>query len=154
MGRNTIMITKLIRPVESPHKVTSGYGPRVLNGKRQLHDGIDYVSRNSKNVLAIADGYVVTDVDYYKPSLRWTDRRHSAGNMVIIKHKIHGKEYFVRYLHLVRNRVEEGLEVQQGETIGIYGDAGISYGPHLHLDMYTKGWVKVDPTPILLKGLK
>jgi murein DD-endopeptidase MepM/ murein hydrolase activator NlpD len=126
----------------------------VLNGKRQFHDGIDYVSDSSKHVLAIADGYVVTDVDYYEHSKRWTDRRHSAGNMVIIKHKIHGKDYFVRYLHLTENRVEEGLEVSQGDQIGTMGDVGYSFGIHLHIDFYNKSWVKIDPTPILLKGLK
>ena len=146
--------TKLIRPVEEKHIVTSPYGWRTLYGKRQMHDGIDYVSLRNRNVLAVADGRVLKDVDYYDASRRWTDRRHSAGNYVILEHRIHGQKYFCRYLHLAQNFVEQGQQVKQGHVLGIYGDVGYSFGAHLHFDIYDERWVKLDPTPILIRGLK
>lgn len=149
------MTTKLIRPVEEPSKVTSPFGRRVINGEKQFHDGIDYASKtNGLSVLAITDGVVTYDKDNYQHSDRFTDPADSAGNFVILKHLIHGMYYFVRYLHLGRNVVSIGQQVRRGDVLGFYGDYGYSYGPHVHLDMYTLNWVKINPTPIMLRGLR
>jgi len=148
------MITKLIRPVFEPHKITSPYGERIIWGKKQFHDGIDYVNKNNdQRVRAIADGVIVLDVDYYIHKLRWSDNRHSAGNFVILKHSIHGKDYFVRYMHLKENYVSKSDKVKQGTVLGEYANVGKSTGPHVHIDMYNQSWVKLDLTPILIKGL-
>ena len=133
--------------------MTSPYGYRTLNGKRQLHQGIDYVSKESRQVMAICEGRVLIDVDYYDAKKRWTDKRHSAGNYLVLEHIIHSEKYFVRYIHLDKNFVTKGQKVNQGNVIGTYADAGRSFGAHLHLDMYDKDWNKIDPTPILIKGL-
>jgi murein DD-endopeptidase MepM/ murein hydrolase activator NlpD len=138
----------MIAPVKKP-VITSKYGNRIRNGKQEFHDGIDFISRVGFEVYAIADGVVGFDQDDYNDKLRWLDRRHSGGNMIIIKHPIHDKEYFIRYLHLVTNKVSVGQAVKEGDLIGIYGDTGLSQGAHLHNDMYTLAWVKIDPTPIL-----
>ena len=128
-------------------KVTSPYGWRTLNGKKQFHDGIDFVSTTGDNtVRAIADGKVCYDVDYYEESKRWTDKRHSAGNYLIIKHAINGKTYYGRYFHLGENYVSNGDVVVEGQAIGYYADAGISYGAHLHFDIYDDKWKKLNPT--------
>lgn len=147
-------ITKLIRPVREPHRVTSPYGHRKLAGKDQFHDGIDYVSGSgSREVVAIADGVVCLDVDFYEESKRWTDGRHSGGNMLIIKHRIHGADYYCRYLHLITNTVAKGEAVLQGRVIGEYADVGYSFGAHLHFDMFDSEWKKIDPTPVMMRGL-
>jgi len=147
------MTTKLIRPVKPPHTVTSGYGYRTLNGKQQFHDGIDYIG-SDYSVFAVCDGRVIKDFDAYSPVLAWTDGRHSAGNYIIIQHTIHDTPYFARYIHLGENFCSHGQHVEQGELIGFYANAGRSYGAHLHFDMYDKNWIKIDPTPVLIKGLK
>lgn len=156
-------MTEIVRPVVAPGRVTSGFGPRTLNGQTQLHDGIDYVTSLDKgvetsgadrSVLSICDGVVTHDQDNYNEALRWIDNHHSAGNMIIIKHNIHGVDYYCRYLHLVENSVRNGDRVEKGQVVGIYGDVGYSFGAHLHFDMYTMAWVKIDPTPILLDGLR
>lgn len=146
-------ITKLIWPVYEPHRITSPYGPRILNGTSQFHDGIDFVSGSTSEVLAIADGQVCLDIDFYEESKRWTDGRMSGGNYVIIKHNLHGADYYCRYLHLIRNTVSKGDPVKQGQVIGRYADVGLSYGAHLHFDMYDASWKKIDPTPVLVRGL-
>jgi len=148
------MITNLIRPVLEPHKVTSGYGWRFLNGKQNFHDGIDYINKNDeRHVLAITKGVVIYDQDNYDDTLRWTNPTHSAGNMIIMKYNIHGIDYFIRYLHLIHNCVSISDVVEQGDVLGEYADVGYSFGAHLHFDMYLKNWKKVDPTPIMMKGL-
>lgn len=153
-------VTRICRPVVEPHRITSPYGWRKLKGRngkvsQQMHEGIDYVSDSgSIDVLAIADGIVVLDQDDYDPAKRWTDRKHSAGNMLIVCHNLHGKQYYVRYLHLGKNTVSKGEKVERGQKIGEYGDHGFSFGPHLHVDMYDAKWKRLDLTPILVKGIK
>jgi murein DD-endopeptidase MepM/ murein hydrolase activator NlpD len=149
------MGTKLVRPVIEPHVVTSPYGYRILNGKTELHEGIDYVSGADNRVVAIGDSKVNTDMDDYDHAKRWKDRRHSVGNYVILDVVINGVLYHFRYCHLIENYVSPGQEVKMGEVIGIYGDVGYSFGAHLHIDCYNADWTgKLDPTPIILAGLK
>lgn len=154
------MTTKLVRPVNEPHTLTSPYGPRTINGKPQFHKGLDYVHGDNKgnyhrdkSVVAVGDGVCVFDFDSYDDKKRWNDPEHSAGNMVVLEHLINGKKYFVRYLHLMTNCVKVGQKVKMGEKIGVYGDAGISYGAHVHIDMWDANWKQIDPTPIMLAGL-
>lgn len=140
----------MISPVKSP-VITSPYGWRSLHGQRQFHDGIDVISAiGDKSVYAICPGIVVHDVDYYDESKRWTDGRHSAGNMVIILHEVGELKFYLRYLHLVENYVSLRGIVEEGDPIGMYGDVGYSFGAHLHVDLYTfPQWEKIDPTPII-----
>lgn len=144
----------MVGPVAQKIKVTSPYGKRTLQGKEQFHDGIDFVSESGRNdVIAIADGIVTYDQDDYEEALRWTDKHHSAGNMVIIRHELEGGLYYVRYLHLVKNIVRAGQKVFEGATFGVYGDVGYSFGPHLHVDVYDMHWRKIDPTPLFKEVL-
>ena len=132
------------------YRISSPYGKRILNGKEQFHDGIDFVSlTNDKTVRAITDGIVCFDVDYYEEAKRWTDKRHSAGNYVIIKHNINDKLYYVRYIHLGINYCYEGQQVEKGEPVGVYADVGYSFGSHLHFDSYNSKWEKIDPSFML-----
>jgi len=145
--------TPLVRPVLEPAKVTSAYGATEKFRGGKPHGGIDYINtQNNISVVAIGDGKVIEDFDYYIHSKRFKEQRHSAGNMVIIKHRINGRDYFVRYLHLVKNYVKLNQNVKIGEVIGVYGDVGYSFGAHVHIDMFDGAWNKIDPTPILLRG--
>lgn len=150
------MDTALIRPVLEPAHVTSPYGYRLLNGVRQFHDGIDYVNfADVRTVVAIADGVVVFDNDNYDPAKRYDlNDNSSGGRFVILKHNLHGTDYYARYLHLCANTVSVGQTVRQGEALGDYSDYGYSFGAHLHFDLMGMNWRKVNPTPILLAGLR
>ena len=128
------------------HIITSPYGERVLQGKKQFHNGIDFISRDDNRVFSIADGIVVYDMDDYDHLKRWIDLKHSAGNYMIIQHHIGNEDYYVRYLHLEYNLKQKGESVKIGELIGKYGDYGISYGAHLHIDCYNIEWKQIDPT--------
>lgn len=138
-----------MEPVKN-YRVTSNYGYRTLGKIRQFHDGIDFVSRDGDNsVMSIGSGIVVFDMDDYDDKQRWISPRHSAGNYLIIKTHIEEKIYFVRYLHLAENLVKINAPIKAGQHIGNYGDVGYSFGAHLHLDIYTEGWKKIDPRQVL-----
>ena len=139
----------MIEPVKSP-VITSPYGMRMLQGKRQFHNGIDFISgEGDARVMAITSGIVVYDMDDYIPELRWRNRKHSAGNYVIIKHRIKDAWYYFRYLHLGENYLSLNEEVSAGQVIGKYADAGISYGAHLHMGAFDEKWRRVNPTPLV-----
>lgn len=144
---------KIVWPVRSP-KITSDYGRRVdpvTGAAGQWHDGLDIVSSfNDLDILAIADGIVVKDVDSYDPSQRYNVNSDSSiGRYVILQHNIVGDIYFTRYCHLQENRVSVGQRVGYGDVIGTMGTLGYSTGNHLHLDLYNANWEKCNPGMLL-----
>jgi murein DD-endopeptidase MepM/ murein hydrolase activator NlpD len=133
-------------------KITSHYGLRSLDGKMQFHDGIDLISTSGNNlVYSIFDGIVCYDFDFYNHALRFKDKKHSAGNYVIIKSIIDNDIFYIRYLHLIENFVTINQMIDSGQTIGKYGDVGYSFGAHLHIDMFNRNWEKIDVESFLKK---
>ena len=59
----------------------------------------------------------------------------SFGNMVAITHMVDGVPYVSIYAHMTRVDVSPGDIVIGGEQIGISGETGEAYGPHLHLEI-------------------
>lgn len=146
----------MVSPVKKPI-VTSRYGWRVLNGKNQFHGGVDFISASGdQSVVAMEDGVVIMDYDSYQDSRRWTYPPDSGGNMVILKTKIGGSYFFIRYLHLSRNSVSKNQKIKKGQKIGDYADVGYSFGAHLHIDAYDAKWKPIDITKFLtfIKGTK
>jgi murein DD-endopeptidase MepM/ murein hydrolase activator NlpD len=129
--------------------MTSDYGKRILNNKEEFHDGVDFISRESDLVYAVANGIVVYDMDDYEEIKKFTDIKHSGGNYLIIQHSINGQNYFVRYLHLIYNLKAKGDSVKENEVIGKYGNVGYSFGAHLHFDVFDSKWIKINPKIIL-----
>lgn len=140
-------------PVNQPI-VTSHYGYRTLNGQRQWHPGIDYVSGvGDSSVFAILPGKCVLDFDGYDDKLRWTDIKHSAGNYICIQHFLpEGGWIFVRYLHLTKNTVAQGERIEEGRKLGDYADVGFSYGAHLHIECFDSSWQPSNIGIYLQKG--
>jgi murein DD-endopeptidase MepM/ murein hydrolase activator NlpD len=132
--------------------ITSHYGWRTLNGKKEMHDGIDFISRESSNVYAIGDGIVAYDMDNYDEALRWIDRKHSLGNFLIIDHIIDNTLYHVRYCHLKENLCTIGQRLSEGIIIGHYADVGYSFGPHIHIDAYLGDWKKINIEDLFFKA--
>lgn len=134
-------------------KISSDYGvERVLpDGRRQIHDGIDFISTSGdRTVFSLTNGYVAYDFDDYC-HLRRYQKPNTGGNMIIVTSVIKGVTYHIRYLHLVKNNVVKGQMVYDGMPIGEYGDVGYSFGAHVHLDVYTADWSKkINPHSILL----
>lgn len=128
--------------------ITSPFGYRMFNNKREHHDGIDFVDalRREKTsdvyIKAFADGKAVM-----------CGSGVSVGNYADILHK---GNILTRYFHMKNGslRVKTGQTVKRGDIIGIMGTTGNSTGIHLHFGLkenstfYNNG-VYVDPSPYL-----
>ena len=130
----------------STGRVTSEAGPREPivdpdTGKRTLafHKGRDYAAEepggNPESYSASADGTVAAE---------GYDER--AGGYLILDH---GDGYETHYYHQdIESMFEVGDSVDQGQTVGVMGNSGISTGPHLHFGIRKDG-VFMDPRAFL-----
>lgn len=123
--------------------LTSRFGWRDLNGTRDYHRGIDLCGTD-KVLVAPCDGIVgastmITD----RADLTW-----QWGNYV----RIDADDGLRIYLcHMASRSVRLGQRVKAGDTLGIEGDTGYSFGSHCHFEVRANG-DSVDPTPLL--GIK
>ncbi|HUH00220.1 MAG TPA: M23 family metallopeptidase [Gammaproteobacteria bacterium] len=114
------------RPIASGW-MSSGFGYRTdpFTGKRAFHRGLDFVSPQGSDVMAVAAGVVT-----YSGKLR------NYGNMVEIDH---GNGLVTRYGHNEKNLVAVGDAVKKGEVIALVGSTGRSTAPHVHLEVFENG---------------
>jgi murein DD-endopeptidase MepM/ murein hydrolase activator NlpD len=112
--------------------MSSIYGWRAdpFNGRRALHEGIDFAAPQGSDVLAVAGGIVSTAAP-----------QDGYGLMVEINH---GNGYVTRYGHNQRALVKPGQKVDKGQKIATVGNSGRSTGPHVHFEVLLNGYV-VNP---------
>lgn len=91
------------------------------------HDGWDYALAPPDQALAAADGEVV---------FAGNADDNCSTRAVIIDH---ANGYRTLYWHLARVDVEIGQAVERGQPIGIIGESGCAYGPHLHFGVQYLG---------------
>lgn len=104
--------------------LSSGYGYRTLNGRREFHYAIDIAAPRGTPVLATKSGVV--------KSAKWVTT--GGGWQVCIDH---GNTYYSYYNHLnARPIVSAGQYVNQGQVIGYVGDSGYAFGTHLDFKIY------------------
>jgi hypothetical protein len=101
--------------------VTSEFGHRW--GKS--HQGVDLDLETGDTVVSAFDGVVRMSRYYY-----------GYGNMVVVRHH-NGLETL--YGHLSKQLVEVGQAVKAGQSIGLGGNTGHSFGSHLHFEMRFMG---------------
>lgn len=111
--------------------VTSPYGPRVVDGVAQDHNGVDLRAAIGTPVLAIGPGIVRTG---------WNER---SGNYALL-HLDGEQDIVAGYAHLSAFSVPQGQRVTAGQVIGLAGDTGNARGPHLHFTIRVNGQT-VDP---------
>ncbi len=105
-------------------KVTSGFGYRPRFGR--MHRGIDVKVYTGDPIHAAFDGKV--RIVRYEAG--------GYGNYVVIRHN-NGLETV--YAHLSKHLVSVNQEVKAGETIGLGGNTGRSFGSHLHFETRLMG---------------
>jgi murein DD-endopeptidase MepM/ murein hydrolase activator NlpD len=112
--------------------MSSVYGWRAdpFNGRRALHEGIDFAAPPGSDVLAVAGGIVSTAAP-----------KDGYGLLVEINH---GNGYVTRYGHNQRVLVKPGQKVDKGQKIAMVGNSGRSTGPHVHFEVLLNGYV-VNP---------
>ncbi len=127
-------------------KASSCYGERILRGKRDFHDGIDFPVSVGSPVYAMYDGVV------YRTCAGWCG---GFGNSIAIKHWHPSLgTFYTGYHHLQRILVSKGQTITKGSIIARSGNTGISTGPHLDIKVWTRAdyvWKKdtgINPLPL------
>lgn len=104
--------------IPHPGYITSRYGYR----KGRYHNGIDIGLNTGDTVRAAWSG-----------KIRYAKYNDGGfGNLVIIRHE-NGLETF--YAHLSKHLIFPNDEVKAGDPIGLGGNTGRSFGPHLHFEV-------------------
>ncbi|MBX2973174.1 MAG: peptidoglycan DD-metalloendopeptidase family protein [Flavobacteriales bacterium] len=97
--------------------LTSGYGMR----RGRMHYGVDLDLETGDPVMVAFPGMV-----------RVSKFNKTFGNVVVVRH-YNGLETV--YAHLSKRLVEPGTLVESGDTLGLGGNTGRSYGSHLHFEV-------------------
>ena len=124
------------------HYLTSGYGERTLNGKKEFHYGVDLVSYYNG---ATTIDYVVS---YADGVVTYNGFNGDRGYCVTINHG----DFETIYQHLrYQSILPVGMQVKAGWVVGLMGATGYSVGgAHLHFGVYKDGeWI--DPMPYLME---
>ncbi len=124
-------------PADSPQWTDKAYPyGSTRGGTLQTHHGVEFNVPNGTAVLAAADGVVrfagTDDVVIAGPQPNF------YGQAVVLEHSpatSSNTPLFTLYGHLSEVLVESGQRVNRGEVIGISGDSGVAYGPHLHFEV-------------------
>ena len=119
-------------PLGGYARITVPFGTTTnpISGREEFHTGIDIPAPAGTPILAAKDGYVTFSGWY-----------NGYGNTVII---YHGNSYSTLYAHALRNHVEEGQFVRQGEHIADVGATGVATENHLHFEVRIND-IAVDP---------
>ena len=112
---DTLILKNYVHPAH--FRVTSNYGRR----RRRMHYGIDLGYPTGTPVVAAFDGIVRVS----------KGTAGGYGQLIVIRHDNKLETY---YGHLSKRLVNPGQTVHAGDTIGLGGNTGRSYGSHLHFE--------------------
>lgn len=119
-------------------RITSRYGPRILNGRTNVHKGVDFAFGSGVAVSSWGDGIVVESAKHYE-----------YGYYVRVSH---ASGIVTSYHSLLAKGKPVGTVVNMGETIGFAGKSALgATGPHLHAGLWING-NHVDPLKYLKQG--
>jgi len=127
-----LSISNFIWPVRG--RISSPYGVRVLNGRKEFHAGIDIGGPTGTNIVAAESGRV-----------SYAGYMRGYGNIIILSHD---RGYSTVYGHNSVNLVKKGQYVKRGSIIGKVGRTGNASGSHLHFEIRLSG-KPVNPLPYL-----
>ncbi len=125
-------------PIESPTRITSGFGWRrdPFSGQQAWHGGLDIAPHNgaANYILAAEQGEVI-----------YSGWNGGYGNCVMIDH---GGGTVTLYAHMSSILVSNGDIVNRGDRIARAGTTGYSTGVHLHFEVreYEKSPVRNYPS--------
>lgn len=124
-------------------RVSSPFGQRTLNGKREEHAGLDLVGTD-KTLVAPVDGVVAVSTmldEATDTTLTW-----QWGNYVRVDGN-DGRHYYL--CHMAQRLVTAGTRVKAGDTVGIEGNTGYSFGNHCHFEVRDASWNSINPADLL-----
>lgn len=112
---------EFVFPTPSASVPTSHFGARW----HRFHYGLDLGLAIGQPIYAAFDGVVRVSV-----------YNGSYGNLIVLRHH-NGLETY--YAHMSKRIAQVGDTVKAGQTIGLCGSTGHSYGSHLHFEMRYMG---------------
>lgn len=136
MPTGPISKSGFIRPAQG--RLSSGYGPRIIDGKPgSFHFGTDIANNWDTPIVAMADGEVVkVKVGCPRVGHKESYCGGGWGNHVIVRHTVQGKVYDAVYAHFTKPAVVLGQQVKQGQLVGLMGMSGMVTGVHTHIELY------------------
>jgi murein DD-endopeptidase MepM/ murein hydrolase activator NlpD len=120
-------------------RISSGFGMRhhpFLQTWR-AHNGVDYAAPAGTRVRAAGDGVV-----------DFVGRQGGYGNVIIVRHPGNVTTLYGHLMGFTRG-LRKGMNIAQGDTIGVVGQSGWATGPHLHYEFRTAGQAR-NPLAIAL----
>lgn len=117
-------------------RLSSQYGEREdpFNYSERFHAGIDIAADWGSDILAAADGTVIT-----------SGTMPGYGKAVVVSH---GHGLTTLYGHISAAVAKEGQKIKKGQLVARVGSTGRSTGPHLHFEVRING-TPVDPLKYL-----
>lgn len=119
-------------PIVGGLSSTFGYRTHPISGEYLMHEGVDLVAEEGREILAFADGIV----DYVGES-------EVYGLYLQLEH---GDGYETFYAHCSALLVTDGASVSKGDVIALVGETGEVTGAHLHFELKENG-ERIDPLP-------
>ncbi|MET1071689.1 MAG: M23 family metallopeptidase [Umezawaea sp.] len=110
---------------------SSGFGYR----DGAMHYGVDIAAPLGSPIYAAADGVVIEAGPASGFGL-WVRIQHPDGTITV-------------YGHMYYFSVEKGQQVRAGEQIAQVGNNGVSFGAHLHFEVWDANGLKTNPLPWL-----
>jgi murein DD-endopeptidase MepM/ murein hydrolase activator NlpD len=112
--------------------ISDGYGPRWGS----FHYGLDFTPGEGAQIQAVAGGTVRVA----------SESGAAFGVHVIIDHEIDGEIFSTHYAHMQYGslQVKAGDTVEVGQFLGLTGNTGLSYGAHLHFEVFVNNQ-RIDP---------
>lgn len=123
-------------PLADTH-ITSGFGHVSRLRQYKKHGGVDFGAPKGTPITPVADGLVVIADQ--------TSLSKNYGKVVVLQH---ANGYESLYAHLSEIKVQPGMKVYKGQTIGLVGATGKTTGPHLHLEIIKED-KRLDPLAII-----
>ena len=116
-------------PIDGKYTVSCPLGWRThpITGLKSHHNGVDLCTATAPTWIEVPfDGVVIASAF-----------SASAGNYVIIRHRIRGKLYCTKYMHMMDGsiQVRRFQRVKAGQPIGKMGATGQVTGRHLHFEV-------------------
>lgn len=129
------------------YSYSSSFGGRCpsVPGAGTYHGAIDMGASDGTAIYSMYPGKVSRIVSSKDPGIT---------PLIVVDHgTINGQKVKTTYAHMWNptKYVKLGQKVKAGQRIADVGNAGLSSGPHLHLEVEVNG-KRVDPIPFLKKG--
>ena len=151
--------TGFIHPVKNS-SISAGIPVYPADFGGGMHIGIDYAASYGTNILAPADGVIVSSVNVCENDTGYNlgDRcgyvegkgMAAGGNQLRMIFSVNGVMYGLIAFHMLYGSVHAEGVVMAGTTIGQVGSSGNSTGAHCHIELFYLGKGEAKDIPAYL----